>query len=102
MKQAVGLIGALLLAGSVLADDVQPTKMDRLGACRAEVQKLCPNIQPGGGRIVACLRQNQASISSDCKAKLEAMAEKRHEGKGPPNGTGNGTGIGTENGTRKN
>jgi len=88
MKQAVGLIGALLLAGSVFADDVQPTKMDRLGACRAEVQKLCPDVQPGGGRIVACLKQNQASISSDCRAKLEAMAEKRRAGKGPPNEPG--------------
>jgi len=83
----VRLIGAMLLAGSVLADDIQPAKMDRLGACRSEVQKLCADVQPGGGRIVACLRQNQANISADCKTRLEAMAAQRRAGKRPDPGT---------------
>ena len=89
MNRATRLIGAMLLTGSAFADDVQPEKMDRLGACRAEVQKLCANVQPGGGRILACLKQNQASISADCKAKLEAIAAKKRDGREPANGMDN-------------
>ena len=39
-------------------------------ACRADVQSLCAGVQPGGGRIVACLKQNQAKLSPDCRAAL--------------------------------
>jgi len=35
--------------------------------CRGDFQKLCPGVQPGGGRILACLRQHSGSLSQPCR-----------------------------------
>ena len=43
--------------------------------CMADSQKLCPGIEPGGGRIAACLKSHQADISADCKAKMASFRE---------------------------
>jgi hypothetical protein len=36
-------------------------------ACAEDAQKLCAGVQPGGGRIVACLKQNKDSLSDRCR-----------------------------------
>jgi hypothetical protein len=36
-------------------------------ACAEDVQKFCANVQPGGGRIVACLKEHKDSLSDRCK-----------------------------------
>jgi len=36
-------------------------------ACASDVQKLCAGVQPGGGRIVACLKEHKDSLSDQCK-----------------------------------
>lgn len=41
-------------------------------ACREDVQKLCPGIQPGEGRIAACLREKRKEVSEGCKSALKA------------------------------
>ena len=71
------LLAALLAAGAALADDPPPGKLDKLSACRADVQKLCSNVQPGGGRIVACLKQNKDGLSDACKQRLQQMRQGR-------------------------
>jgi len=40
-------------------------------ACRADVRQLCPGIQPGGGRILQCLRDHTDKISDGCKQALQ-------------------------------
>jgi hypothetical protein len=37
-------------------------------ACAGDAQRLCAGVQPGGGRIVACLRAHKDSVSERCKA----------------------------------
>jgi hypothetical protein len=39
--------------------------------CKDDVAKLCPNVQPGGGAILRCLRANSEKLSAGCR---EAMA----------------------------
>jgi len=39
-------------------------------ACKNDVEALCQGIQPGGGRILACLRSHEAELSAPCKAVL--------------------------------
>jgi hypothetical protein len=39
-------------------------------ACRADFQSVCSGVQPGGGRVVACLKQNYSKLSPDCQAAL--------------------------------
>ena len=36
-------------------------------ACAEDAKKLCAGVQPGGGRIVACLREHKDSLSDRCK-----------------------------------
>lgn len=36
-------------------------------ACADDLQKFCAGVQPGGGRILACLKQNREQLSSGCK-----------------------------------
>jgi hypothetical protein len=36
-------------------------------ACDTDIQKLCAGVQPGGGRILACLKQHKDQVSDGCK-----------------------------------
>ena len=36
-------------------------------ACETDIQKLCTGVQPGGGRILACLKQHKDEVSDGCK-----------------------------------
>ena len=46
------------------------------GPCAADVQKFCASVQPGGGRIIECLKSHEADLSPACKAR-EAKGEVR-------------------------
>ncbi len=39
-------------------------------ACETDVPKVCPGVQPGGGRIIQCLVQHQNEVSEACKQAL--------------------------------
>ncbi|MBV9569259.1 MAG: hypothetical protein JO172_14095 [Hyphomicrobiales bacterium] len=42
------------------------------GACGPDYRALCGGVPPGGGRVIACLRENAPSLSARCKAVLMA------------------------------
>jgi hypothetical protein len=68
-----------LSSGIALAAD-QPVGNGPRAACQADVQKLCPGVQPGMGRIIACLHQNETQVSVACKDALARAREKRAPG----------------------
>jgi len=41
-------------------------------ACEEDIHFLCDGIQPGGGRIAACLKQSESEVSAGCKARIAA------------------------------
>ncbi|MFG1348808.1 cysteine rich repeat-containing protein [Xanthobacter autotrophicus] len=43
-------------------------------ACEADVKKLCAGIQPGGGRLVQCLKEHKDEVTPPCQASLGALA----------------------------
>jgi len=43
---------------------------EKAQACKADAEKFCQGIQPGGGKIMACLRSHQAELSPGCQASL--------------------------------
>ena len=50
---------------------------DGVIACKAEITSVCGKIQPGQGRIAACLIANKSTASKNCAdaiQKVEAMA----------------------------
>jgi hypothetical protein len=42
--------------------------------CADDVQRLCPELAPGSGRVARCLREKQESVSPACRAKLDEDA----------------------------
>ena len=41
--------------------------------CRGDIEKLCGKVQPGQGRIAACLAASKASISQNCSQAIEKL-----------------------------
>jgi hypothetical protein len=36
-------------------------------ACATDIKNFCAGVQPGGGRILACLKQHKDQVSDGCK-----------------------------------
>ena len=65
-------LAALASAGSgALAQEAAAMRY-----CKADVARLCPGMQSGGGRIVACLKAHKEEISIGCGKALQAMKAK--------------------------
>jgi hypothetical protein len=81
---------ALMIAGAACAQDAGPGPGPGRGgavrqACRADIEKLCPGVQPGGGRVMQCMRQHTAEISDPCKsAMMSARGNRRGQQGAPP------------------
>ena len=89
---ALTMVAVLVPAGAVLAQDqprVSPEVLKQLrAACSADIKKLCDGVQPGGGRIAACLKQNEAQVSTGCKnAVAKARQNKAPPGSNAPQGS---------------
>jgi hypothetical protein len=57
---------------SALADQPPPTPSpeavnEARTACATDIQTLCAGVQPGGGRILACLKEHKDKVSDGCK-----------------------------------
>jgi hypothetical protein len=44
--------------------------------CKADFARLCPGVQPGGGRIIGCLKAHKEEVSIGCGKALQAMKAK--------------------------
>jgi Cysteine rich repeat len=55
-------------------------------ACQADVQKFCPGVQPGGGRIRECIAAHKDELSPACRDALQSARARRPgaKGEGPP------------------
>ena len=49
---------------------------DPRGACKADYDKFCAGIAPGGGKIIACLNDKRDQLSATCKAALDSRKKK--------------------------
>lgn len=79
------VIGPALLAamaGPATAQSAQPNPqmMQTVQkACGADIRKLCPDVQPGGGRILQCMKAKESELSGGCKTAL--LTAKEQQGK---------------------
>ena len=73
------LAATLLLAfGAAHAADAPAAAV--VEACKADVEKLCPGVQPGEGRIAACLKGKHRQLSDGCKTAIKE--QRKNKGKG--------------------
>lgn len=49
----------------------------RSNACAADVERLCNGVQPGEGRIMQCLEQNQSQLSQQCSDGMAKAKAKK-------------------------
>ncbi|HLQ27371.1 MAG TPA: cysteine rich repeat-containing protein [Acidiferrobacterales bacterium] len=50
-------------------------------ACKGDAEKLCKGVEPGGGRIARCLKENEQQVSSECKKTIQEAKSKHGEPK---------------------
>jgi hypothetical protein len=61
------VIACAAMAGPLaLAQDASTLAAIR-AACAGDAAKLCAGIQPGGGRVIACLKEHKDALSDQCK-----------------------------------
>lgn len=70
--------GLLLLVTPLLTLAGAPTptsdeKQTLRTYCMADIQRLCPQVEPGGGRIKACLMAHKEAMSVGCAQALQKM-----------------------------
>lgn len=68
---ALAALGLLLAAAPSAA---QPRQRIGEGACKADIERLCPGVPHGGGAVLDCLKQKESELSPECR---EDMAEHR-------------------------
>ncbi len=73
----VGWVVAILLLVSSGAF-AQETKKQVVIACEGDIKHFCGNVQPGEGRIKACMEAHMHELSARCKQAIlfEAMGER--------------------------
>ena len=69
MSNALGRLGAVIVA--VLA----PLTAHGANACRADAERFCQGIAPGGGRIIACLKSHETELSPGCQQEFAVRRE---------------------------
>ncbi|PSO15356.1 cysteine rich repeat-containing protein [Bradyrhizobium sp. MOS003] len=65
------IVVALAFSGAASAQSSDPR-----GACKADYDKFCAGIAPGGGRVVACLDAKRDQLSVSCKTALDGRKKK--------------------------
>jgi len=68
MSYAVSIMLLCLLS---LPSGAMEARTEGRGPCAADIEKFCKDVQPGGGRIIKCLKEHEVQLSAGCKEQLE-------------------------------
>ena len=71
MRSGLVILTALLLSGSVAVAQ-QAGK-----PCASDIKTMCAGIQPGEGRIKACIKSHMAEVSDPCRDAMSQTAAGR-------------------------
>jgi len=73
LSLAIATVSGIAVQNSAVAEEYRGTLAQQL-ACTPDVFRLCGDQIPDTSRIVACLRQNTAQLSGDCRSVFESNA----------------------------
>lgn len=55
--------------------EVAAKLQDLAHVCEADIDKHCVGVEPGGGRILKCLKGNETDLSPDCSAAMQSKRQ---------------------------
>jgi hypothetical protein len=70
VKKIVIVVAALTLWASGASAQARPAR----GACVADIKSQCSGVEPGQGRIAACVKEHLKDLSAPCQARIAALA----------------------------
>ena len=76
MKRATMALAFALLCAGLIAGTEAPAAQ---GPCADDIAKYCKDVKPGGGRLAACLKENEKQLSPACKASIEETRKRAKE-----------------------
>ena len=47
--------------------------------CKSDIERLCAGVQPGGGRIIKCLKANMKEMSVGCAQALQKLKAQKQQ-----------------------
>jgi len=71
MRTLLSIGMAVLLSISLLTAYAFAQGNGPSGPCAQDAKKLCPGVEPGGGRIMKCLHEHEGQLSDACKANIQ-------------------------------
>jgi Cysteine rich repeat len=78
-KMLIRLLSAGFIASCLLAAPAKSQEMaDIKTYCMSDIKRVCPGIEPGGGRILKCLKANKKEMSVGCAQALRKLKAKKH------------------------
>ena len=70
LKRIVTVLGSSALLLLAATSGIQAQAQGK--PCQPDIQKLCKDVQVGGGRVRECLRSHSAELSAGCKEMLDS------------------------------
>jgi hypothetical protein len=65
-----GRCGYVLSDSASMVDQLLTALSYVRSACKADVERLCADVKPGGGRIAACMKKNEDKLGEGCKQAI--------------------------------
>ena len=73
-KFAVAAASTIVIMSLPAAVFAQSNQLQQaLRYCRTDMERLCPGVPPGGGRIARCLKAHKMEISVGCAMTLRRI-----------------------------
>ncbi len=69
----LAMVTAIALAALSLGGPALAAQADALSYCKADVARLCPGVQMGGGHIIGCLKAHKMELSVGCAQGLQKL-----------------------------
>ena len=73
MRIAILMAMFLSLSGAAYTQELTA---EQRSACTGDYEKFCKGVEPGGGRIIACLSKSSDKLTANCKKVLTAAEKK--------------------------
>ncbi len=71
MMKSLIVIGVAVLLSATVA---MAQQRGQVGACAADIKAKCAGVQPGEGRLSACVKEHLTEFSEPCQARLAKIA----------------------------